>query len=44
MTGSRVKTFTADFRREAVRLVQTSGRSIGEVADDFGIGKSTLGK
>jgi transposase len=25
-------------------LVQTSGRTIGQVADDLGIGKSTLGK
>ncbi len=44
MTVSRMKVFTNEFRREAVRLVQTSGRSIGEVADDLGIGKSTLGK
>ncbi len=35
---------TDDFRREAVRLVQTSGQSIAQVAADLGIGKSTLGK
>lgn len=44
MTVSKMKRFTNEIRREAVRLVQTSGRSIGEVADDLGIGKSTLGK
>ncbi len=44
MAGSRMKRFTEEFRGEAVRLVQTSGRTIGEVADDLGIGKSTLGK
>ena len=44
MTGSKMRIFTEDFRREAIRLVQTSGRSIGQVADDLGIGKSTLGK
>ena len=44
MTGSGMKTFTDEFKREAVRLVQTSGRTVGEVAGDLGIGKSTLGK
>ena len=34
--------FTDGFRREAVRLVSTSGRTVGRVADDPGIGKSTL--
>jgi len=34
--------FTEDFRREAVRLTQTSGRTIKQVADDLGIGLSTL--
>ena len=32
------------FRREAVRLLATSGRTIVEVADDLGIGRSTLTK
>ena len=32
------------FRREAVRLLATSGRTIIEVADDLGIGRSTLTK
>ena len=34
--------FTDDFKREAVRLAQTSGRTIRQVADDLGIGRSTL--
>ena len=33
---------TDDFKREAVRLTQTSGRTIKQVADDLGIGLSTL--
>jgi transposase len=32
------------FRREAVRLLATSGRTIRQVADDLGIGMSSLGK
>ncbi|MBI2240176.1 MAG: transposase [Magnetospirillum gryphiswaldense] len=35
---------TEDCKRGAVRLVQTSGRTIEQVADDLGIGRSTLGK
>ena len=34
--------FTDDFKSEAVRLTQTSGRTIRQVADDLGIGLSTL--
>jgi transposase len=34
--------FTEDFRREAVRLTHTSGRTISQVADDLGLGLSTL--
>ena len=34
--------FTEDFRREAVRLTETSGRKIRQVADDLGIGLSSL--
>lgn len=44
MVSSGMRTFTEDFKREAVRLVQTSGRTIGQVADDLGVGHSTLGK
>src|SRR5919107_4977897 len=36
------KLFTQEFRDEAVRLAQTSGRSRREVASDLGIGRSTL--
>jgi transposase len=38
------KQFTPEFRVEAVRLAQTSGRSRREVAADLGIGLSTLRK
>ena len=34
--------FTQDFQDEAVRLVETSGRSRREIAQDLGIGLSTL--
>ena len=34
--------FTEDFKREAVHILTTSGRSISSVAADLGIGKSTL--
>jgi transposase len=33
---------TEDYKREAVRLTETSGRTIAQVADDLGIGLSTL--
>lgn len=33
---------TAEFRAEAVRLVETSGRTVGAIAADLGVGKSTL--
>jgi transposase len=38
----RKQTFTPEFRAEAVRLAQTSGRSRRAVAADLGIGLSTL--
>lgn len=34
--------FTNEFEREAVRLAETSGRTRREIADDLGIGLSTL--
>ena len=34
--------FTQEFRDEAVRLAETSGRTRREVAEDLGIGLSTL--
>ena len=36
------RTFREEFKREAVRLTETSGRTIAQVADDLGIGLSTL--
>jgi transposase len=33
---------TEEFKREAVRLIETSGRTVAQVAGDLGIGKSTL--
>ena len=36
------RTFAEDFKREAVRLTETSGRTIAQLADDLGIGLSTL--
>jgi transposase len=36
------RTFTKEFKLEAVRLVKTSGKSISQVAPDLGIGDSTL--
>jgi transposase len=35
--------FTAEFKRDAVELVRTSGRPIAEIARDLGIYDSTLG-
>ena len=34
--------FTKEFEDEAVRLVRTSGRSQREIAEDLGVGLSTL--
>ena len=36
------RTFTTEFKREAVRLAQTSGKSVSQVARDLGIADSTL--
>ena len=36
------RTFTEEFKQESVRLAETSGRTIAQVADDLGIGLSTL--
>jgi transposase len=40
--ADRKQTFTPEFRAEAVRLAQTSGQSLREVAADLGVGLSTL--
>lgn len=36
------RAFTDDFKKEAVRLTETSGRTVAQVADDLGIGLSSL--
>ena len=36
------RTFTDEFKREAVRLTESSERTIGQVAEDLAIGLSTL--
>ena len=36
--------FTDGFKAEAVRLAGTSGRPLRAIADDLGVGLSTLGK
>ena len=36
------RAFTDDFKKEAVRLTETSGRTVAQVVDDLGIGLSSL--
>ena len=36
------KIYTAEFKREAVRLVQTSGKSIAQVARELGISDTSI--
>lgn len=40
----RSRTFTEEFKADAVRLVRTSGQSIRQVALDLGITNETLGR
>ena len=40
--GKPQRRFTKEFVEEAVRLVETSGRTQREIAEDLGIGLSTL--
>ncbi|UZO94945.1 Transposase (plasmid) [Roseomonas mucosa] len=42
MGDPRQRGWTEEFKREAVRLLSTSGRRVGEVAADLGVGQSTL--
>ncbi|WP_424945381.1 transposase [Brucella intermedia] len=39
---TKQRQFTEEFEQEAVRLAETIGRTRREVADDLGIGLSTL--
>jgi transposase len=36
------RTFTREFKMEAVRLVRESGRSVGEIARDLGVWETVL--
>jgi transposase len=42
MGDPRQRGWTEEFKREAVRLLATSGWKVGEVATGLGVGKSTL--
>ena len=42
MTNQERRVFTEEFKRESVRLLETSGRSIAQIAEDLGVGLSTL--
>ena len=42
MDNRERRTCTEEAKQEALRLTETSGRTIGQVADDLGIGLSTL--
>ena len=42
MTKRERRVFTEEFKREAVRLIEASGRTISQIADDLGVGLSTL--
>ncbi|KZL07218.1 transposase [Pseudovibrio sp. Ad26] len=38
------KHYTEEFKREAVRLVEVSGRPIPEITADLGLGRATLNR
>lgn len=38
------RNYSKDFKQEAVRLVQTSGKSAAQVAEDLGIAESNLSR
>jgi len=40
--GNKQRRFTDEFKRKAVRVTMSSGRSVARVANDLGIAKSTL--
>lgn len=39
---SKQKVFTEEFKQEAVRLTRAGGRTIGQVAQELGVGRSSL--
>ena len=43
MTKTR-RTYTDEFKREAVQLLETSGKSMSQIERDLGIGKGNLGR
>jgi len=44
MTGEKRKSYTPEFKNEAVRLITEEGRSIAEVARNLGINATMLGR
>jgi transposase len=42
MSKHEKRIFTEEFKKESVRLTETSGRTIAQIADDLGLGLSTL--
>ena len=40
--GKVQKTYTVEFKREAVRLAQTSGRPIAQIARELGISDTSI--
>ncbi len=44
MSRNKQRRFTNEFKREAVRLTMTSGRSVERVANDPGIAKPALSR
>ena len=40
--AKHLRTYTKEFKQEAVRLVESSGKSMSQVARDLGISDSTL--
>ena len=43
MKGKKKRRFSAEFKAEAVQLVQESGKSVAEAARDLGLSASALG-
>ncbi len=44
MSKQERRVFTEGFKREAVRLIETSGRTIAQIGEDLGVGLSTLSR